>query len=112
MMVTKEKVMRMTTTPLEDTPKDNAKEGEDEDEEIQVKETDPVPSKHWTQSQQAQQDEKESSLVKEILSDDKKLQKSWEEAEKASKEKVHQLPPLATSRSLLGEGSGSVSEGA
>ena len=37
----------------EDTPKDNVKEGEDEDDEIQVIETDPVPSKHWTQSQQA-----------------------------------------------------------
>ena len=70
---------------------------------------DPVPSKHWTWSQQAQQDEKESSLVKEILSDDEKLLKSWEEAEKASKEKAS-APSTSDQQSSLGEGSGSVSE--
>ena len=94
--------------PLEDTPKDDAEEGEDEDEEIQVIESEPVPSKHWTQSQQAQQDEKESSLVKEILSDDEKLQKSQEEVEKASKEKVS-APSTSDQQDSLGEGSGSVS---
>ena len=93
----------------EDTPRDNVKEGEDKDDEIQVIETDPVPSKHWTQSQQAQQDEKESSLVKEILSDDEKLQKSREEVEKASKEKVS-APSSSDQQSSLGEGSGSVSK--
>ena len=60
----------------EDTPKDDAEEGEDEDEDIQVIESEPASSKFWTRSQQAQQDEQESSLVKEILSDDEKLQKS------------------------------------
>ena len=49
------------------------KEGEDD---TKVIDADPILSKCWTQSQQAQQDEKESSLVKEILSDDKKQQKS------------------------------------
>ena len=93
----------------EDTPKDNAEEGEDKDEEIQVIETNPVSSKCWTRSQQAQQDEKESSLVKEILSDDKKLQKSQEETEKASKEKAS-APSTSNQQNLLGEGSGSVSE--
>ena len=94
----------------EDTPKDNAKEGEDEDEEIQVIETDPVPSKCWTRSQKAQQDEKESSLVKEILSDNEKLQKSQEEAEKASKEKAS-APSTSNQQNSLGEGSGLASEG-
>ena len=70
---------------------------------------DPVPSKHWTWSQQAQQDEKESSLVKEILSDDEKLLKSWEEAEKASKEKAS-APSTSNQQSSLEEGSGSVSK--
>ena len=46
----------------------------------QFVDTDPVSPKHWTRSQQAQQDEQESSLVKEILSDDEKQQKSWMEA--------------------------------
>ena len=94
--------------PPEDTPKDDVEEGEDEDEEIQVIESDPVPSKCWTWSQQAQQDEKESSLVKEILFDDEKLQKSWEEAEKASKEKAS-APSTSDQQDSLGEGSGSVS---
>ena len=72
----------------EDTPRDKVEEGEEEDDEIRVIDTDPVPSKCWTRRQQAQKDEKESSLVKEILSDDEKLQRSWEEVEKASKEKA------------------------
>ena len=93
---------------LEDIPKDNAEEGEDEDEDIQVTESKPAPSKHWTQSQQAQQDEQESSLVREILSDDEKLQKSQEEAEKASKEKAS-APSTSDQQDPLGEGSGSVS---
>ena len=94
--------------PPEDTPKDDAKEGEDENEKIQVIESEPVPSKCWTRSQQAQQDEKESSLVKEILSDDKKLQKSREEVEKASKEKAS-APSTSDQQDSLGEGSDSVS---
>ena len=52
---------------------------------------------------------RKSPLVKEILSDDEKLQRSQMEAEKASKEKA-----LASSssdqQSSRGEGSGSVSE--
>ena len=92
----------------EDTPKDDAEEGEDKDKDIRVIESKPAPSKHWTWSQQAQQDEQESSLVKEILSDDEKLQKSWEEVEKASKEKVS-TPSTSDQQDSLGEGSGSVS---
>ena len=46
-----------------DTPKD---EEEDEDD-AQFVDNDPFPSKCWTRSQQAQQDEQESSLVTEIL---------------------------------------------
>ena len=70
-----------------ETPKDEDDEGEDDDEDdAQFIDTDPVPPKHWTRSQQAQQDKQESSLVKEILSDDEKQQKSWMEAQKASKE--------------------------
>ena len=54
-----------------ETPKDEGDEGDDDDDDdAQFIDTDPVPPKHWTQSQQAQQDEQESSLVKEILSDD------------------------------------------
>ena len=47
--------------------------------------------------------------MKEILSDDKKLQKSREEAEKASKEKAS-APSTSDQQSSLGEGSGSVSK--
>ena len=72
----------------EDTPRDKVKEGEEEDDDIRVIDADPTPSKHFTWSQQAQQDEKESSLVKEILADDEKLQRSQMEVEKASKEKA------------------------
>ena len=56
-----------------ETPKDEDNEEEEDDEDdAQFVDTDPVPPKCWTQSQQAQQDEQESSLVKEILFDDKK----------------------------------------
>ena len=64
-------------TPKDEDDKDN--EGEDDDEDdAQFVNTDPVPPKHWTWSQQAQQDKQESSLVKEILSDDEKQQKGAE----------------------------------
>ena len=70
-----------------ETPKDEDNEGEEDNEDdAQFVDTDPVPSKCWTQSQQAQQDEQESSLVKEILSDDEKQQKSQMEVQKTSKE--------------------------
>ena len=60
-----------------ETPKDEDNEEEEEDEDdAQFVNTDPFPPKHWTQSQQAQQDEQESSLVTEILSDNEKQQKS------------------------------------
>ena len=70
-----------------DTPKDEDHEEEEDDEDdAKFVNTDPVPPKHWTQSQKAQQDEQESSLVTEILSDDEKQQKSRVEAQRASKE--------------------------
>ena len=70
-----------------ETPKDEDNEGEEADEDdAQFVDTNPVPPKCWTWSQQAQQDEQESSLVKEILSDDEKQQKSRMEAQKTSKE--------------------------
>ena len=70
-----------------ETPKDEDNEGEEDDQDdAQFVDTDPIPLKHWTQSLQAQQDEQESSLVKEILSDDEKQQKYWMEAQKTSKE--------------------------
>ena len=96
---------------LGETPKDED-DGEDDEEEdddkddAQFVDTNPIPPKHWTQSQQAQQDEKESSLVKEILSDDEKQQKSRMEAQKASKESAS---PSEGQLSSQGEGSGSVS---
>ena len=81
-------------------------EGEEDDEDdAQFINTDPVPPKHWTQRQQAQQDKQESSLVKEILSDDEKQQKSWMEAHKASKESAS---PSKGQPSSQGEGSGPV----
>ena len=94
----------------DDTPGETSKdedEGEEDDEEddAQFIDTNPVPSKHWTRSQQAQQDEKESSLVKEILSDDEKQQKSRMEVQKASKELAS---PSKGQRSSQGKGSGSV----
>ena len=71
--------------------------GEDDpdyDHDVQVEDSDLILSsslRHWTHSQQAQQakqDEAESSLVEEILSDDDKSQKSRMEAKIASQEKV------------------------
>ena len=94
---------------LEDTPRDEVKEGEEHDDDIRVIDADPTPSKHWTQSQQAQRDEKESSLVKEILSDDEKLQRSQMEAEKVSKERAS-ASSSSNQQSSRGEGSGSVSK--
>ena len=93
-------------TPGE-TPKDED-DGEDDDDEDDAHfiNTNPIPPKHWTQSQQAQQDEKESSLVKEILSDEEKQQKSRMEAQKASKESAS---PSEGQLSSQGKGSGSVS---
>ena len=70
-----------------ETPKDeDNKEEEDDEEDTQFVDTDPIPPKHWTWSQQAQQDKQESSLVTEILSDDEKQQKSQMEVQRASKE--------------------------
>ena len=59
---------------------------DDDEDDAQFVDNDPIPPKHWTQSQQAQQDEQETSLVTEILSDDEKQWKSWVEAQKAFKE--------------------------
>ena len=68
------------------TPKDEGNEEEEDDEDnTQFVDTDPVPPKRWTPSQQAQQDEQESSLVIEILSDNKKQQKSCVEVQTASR---------------------------
>ena len=71
-----------------ETPKDEDNEDsegeEDDEDDAQFIDTDPVLPKCWTQSQQAQQDEQESSLVKEILSDDEKQQKSWMEVQNSS----------------------------
>ena len=70
-----------------ETPKHEGNKGEEDDEDnAQFVDPNPVPPKHWTWSQQAQRDEQESSLVKEILSDEEK--KSQMEVQKASKESV------------------------
>ena len=92
-------------TPGE-TPKDEY-DGEEEDDEddAQFIDTDPVPPKHWTQSQQAQKDKQESSLVKEILSDDEKQQKSQMEVQEISKESASPSEGQPSSQS---EGSGPV----
>ena len=85
-----------------ETPKDEDNKGEEDDEDdTQFVDTDPVPPKHWTRSQQAQQDEQESSLVKEILSDDEKQQKSRMEVQKTSKESAS---PSDSQPSSQGEG--------
>ena len=85
-----------------DTPKDKGNEEEEDDEDnTQFVDTDPVPPKCWTWSQQAQQDEQESSLVTEILSDDEKQQKSHVEAQTASKRSA---PPSDSQPSSQGEG--------
>ena len=92
-----------------ETPQGENEEEEDDDDDSQVINTNPTPSKHWTRSQQAHQDEEESSLVKEILSDDKKQQKSHMEVQKASKEK--ELTSSSKDQlSSQGEGSGSISK--
>ena len=67
-----------------ETPKDE--DNEEDEDDAQFVDTDPVPPKCWTRSQQAQQDDQESSLVTEMLSDDEKQQKSWMEVQRASKE--------------------------
>ena len=70
-----------------ETPKDeDNEEEEDNEDDAQFVNTDPIPPKCWTWSQQAQQDEQESSSVKEILSDDEKQQKSRMEVQRTSKE--------------------------
>ena len=98
----------------DDTPGENSKdeedgedgeEEEDNEDDAQFIDTNPVLPKHWTWSQQAQQDKQESSLVKEILSDDEKQQKSQMEVQKASKESAS---PSESQLSSQGEGSGSV----
>ena len=88
------------------TPKDEGNEEEkDNEDEAQFVDTDPVAPKCWTQSQQAQQDEQESSLVIEILSDDEKQQRSHVEVETASKRSA----PASNSRpSSQGEGDGPI----
>ena len=91
-----------------ETPKDEDNEGEEDDEDVaQFVNTNPIAPKHWTQSQQAQQDKQESSLVKEILSDDEKQQKSHMEVQKASKELAS---PSDGQPSSQGEGSEPVPE--
>ena len=93
------------TPKYEDNEEDG--EGEEDDEhDAQFVDTDPVPPKCWTWSQQAQQDEQESSLVKEILCDDEKQQKSWMEMQKASKESAS---PSEGQPSFQGNGNGPVS---
>ena len=88
----------------EDDEEDGEGEEEDEDD-AQFIDTDSVPTKHWTWSQQAQQDEQKSSLVKEILSDNEKQQKSQMEVQKASKESACSSEGQLSSQ---GEGSGPV----
>ena len=92
-----------------ETPRDEDNEGEeeDDDDDTQFVDTDPIPPKCWTQSMQAQQDEQESSLVKEILSDDEKQQKSQMEVQKTSKESAS---PSDSQPSSQGEGSEPVPE--
>ena len=89
----------------DDTPGETPKDEDDEDD-AQFISSNPVPPKCWTQSQQAQQDEQESSLVKEILSDDEKQQKSQMEVQKAPKESAS---PSEGQLSSQCEGSGSTS---
>ena len=91
-----------------DTPKDeDNEEEEDNEDDAQFVDNDPVPPKCWTQSQQAQQDEQESSLVIEILSDDEKQWKSRVEVQKASKESAS---PSNGQPSSQGEGNEPVPE--
>ena len=91
-----------------DTPKDEDNEEEEDDEDdAQFVDIDPVPPKCWTWSQQAQQDEQESSLVTEILWDDERQQKSWMEVYKASKESAS---PSDSQPSSQGEGNEPIPE--
>ena len=91
-----------------DTPKDEDNEKEEEDEDdAQFVDNDSVPPKCWTRSQQAQQDEQESSLVTEILSDDEKQRKSRVEAQKVSKESAS---PSDSQPSSQGKGNEPVPE--
>ena len=90
------------------TPKDEGNEEEEEDEDdAQFVNTDPAPPKCWTRSQQAQQDEQESSLVIEILSDNEKQQRSHVEVQAASKRSA---PPSDRRPSSQGEGDNPVPE--
>ena len=76
----------MRTMRQGDTPKDeDNEEEEDNGDNAQFVDINPIPPKCWTRSQQAQQDEQESSLVTETLSDDEKQQKSCVEVQTASK---------------------------
>ena len=91
-----------------DTPKDeDNEEEEDNEDDAQFVDNNPIPPKCWTRSQQAQQDEQESSLVIEILSDDEKQQKSWVEVQKASKDSAS---PSDGQPSSLGKGNKPVPE--
>ena len=84
------------------TPKDEGNEEEEDDEDdTQFVNTDPAPPKCWTRSQQAQQDEQESSLVIEILSNDEKQQRSRVEVQAASQRSA---PPSNSRPSSQGEG--------
>ena len=84
------------------TPTDEGNEEEEDNEDnAEFVNTDPAPPKHWTQSQQAQQDEQESSLVIEILSDDEKQQRSHVEVQTASKRSA---PPSNSQPSSQGKG--------
>ena len=91
----------------EDTPENKLLEDNDI---IQVVDDSLVPSRHWTRSQQAQQKEKEFSLVEDILSDDDKHPKSQMEVKMASKEKMSasssrdKTSLLPDQKSLKGEG--------
>ena len=90
------------------TPKDEGnEEEEDNEDDAQFVDTDPTPPKCWTQSQQAQQDEQESSLVIEILSNDEKQQRSHVEVQAASKRSA---PPSNSRPSSQGEGDDPVPE--
>ena len=97
----------------EDTYKDEDNEEEEDDEDdAQFVNTDPVPPKHWTWSQQAQQDEQESSLVTEILSDDERQQKSWMEVQKKVQKKASKesASPSDGQPSSQGEGNEPIPE--
>ena len=84
------------------TPKDEGnEEEEDNEDDTKFVNTNPTPPKCWTQSQQAQQDEQESSLVIEILSDNEKQQRSHVEVQAASKRSA---PPSDSRPSSQGEG--------